>query len=356
MKSRRGCPLGVLGALAVLLTLTMWACGGGGSGGGGGDGEVQGFAFNQANMTEAAGTGAAMTEIFPGVTEVTMVVLGALLDEPAASRRANAVVPVGDLGLCISGTVDLTWDDRDNNAALTAGDTATLTFADCDLDDEGWLTSGTATFSFTSVALPSSLTALVALDITTAGPTGGASETENFSGSFQLALSTTDLNHFTAIYGAPNRSDVIRFSLNGQVVGQFGCFDVVQTFSLDEPEAYTLAPRGIGNVGGKILQLGSYWGPDAPLDFRPGFGPEPVPVEGTLTYLSFDGRPNTPASFGSLSACTAVGSPGQVDTDNSAMLLTATGGGNVRLELYNNLDLNPPVVSTVNTNWFALMD
>ncbi|MEW6489475.1 MAG: hypothetical protein AB1578_16355 [Thermodesulfobacteriota bacterium] len=350
------CTKKVVAVVGSILALALASAGCGGGGGGGGDGEVQGFRFTQADMSEAAGVGAAMTEIFPGVTEVTMMVLGSIIEGPPPARQAALVVPIGDLGLCVTGTAELTWDDRDNDAALSSGDAATLAFTDCDMDDEGTLTSGTASFSFTSVELPTAVIALVTLDITSEGTLDGAPATEGFSGSFRLALATADGATFTATFGAPNRSDVVRFSLNGEVLGQFGCFDVVQTFSRESPEAYTLAPRGIGNVGGQILQLGSYWGPDVPLSFQPGFGPEPVPTSGTLTYLSFDGRPNTPPSFGELSACTVVGSPGEVDTDNSSLLLTATGGENILLEVFNNLDLVPPPIAQVNTTWSALMD
>jgi hypothetical protein len=345
-----------LAVVAAVLALASAGCGGGGGGGGGGDGEVQGFRFTQTNMNEAAGVGAAMTEVFPGITEVTMVVLEFLIEGPPPARQAGLVVPIGGLGLCVTGTVELAWDDQDNDGALSSGDEATVVFDKCDLDGEGTLTSGTARFRFTSVDLPLSLVALVTLDIASQGVLDGAPATEGLSGSFQLAVATADGNSFTATFGAPNRSDVVRFSLNGQVVGQFGCFDVVQTFLLGSPEAYTLAPRGIGNVGGQILQLGSYWGPDDPLSFQPGFGPEPVPTSGTLTYLSFDGRTTAPPSFGGLSACTILGSPGDLDTDESALLLTATGGGNVRLELFDNLDLVPPPLATGNTTWSALME
>jgi hypothetical protein len=342
--------LGIV-ACCVLGFVTIVATGGGG--GGDGAGGVPGLTFNQANMVDSAGLGAGMTEIFPGISEVTIAVVGSLAEEPPRT---------GDLDLCLTGTSVLAWVDGDENNTLTAGDTAILTFTDCDLDGQGGQLDGTANFSFTSIDdVNLSGVAMVTFDLQSQELVDGILERENFSGRLRLELITQDGTNYTALFGGADRDDVITFSMNGQEVAKFGCFDVEQTFSIDPldpvaPDAYTLAPRGIANVGGQIMQIGSYWGPDQLLDFQPGFSPEPVPVSGTLTYLSFDGRNSAPASFGGLSACSAVGSFGDVSTDNSSLLLTATGGGAVRLELYNNLDLIPPVLATVETTWQALMD
>ncbi len=340
----------LLGAILLLLSALFFACGGGGDGGGNGGGVV-GFSFDNNNMMVASGNGVEIADFFSGLSSVNALVLEALFSAapaPPVSASPLAVFPIPLTGFCDNepaGSAALSWDDGDGNLQISAGDTGTLTFTNCFLPDTP--VDGTATFTFVEVngisMIPDNVTVDLALNITASDI-----DTVNFAGTIRFFLSAPGLTSFHFLYGGVDRSDFVNFTINGTEAYKFGCFDI--EFSIPDisfPETFDSRPRGIANVEGKIMQLGSYFVPDQILEFQPVIGfPDPVPVMGTLTLLSFDGRP----SFG-LPACTAVGSAGNINTNNREILITATGGGNVRVELKQSTGA---VISTVDTTWDAL--
>jgi len=256
--------------------------------------------------------------------------------------RPSAIIPVPiPPGFCVSGSADLAWDDMDNDGLLSTGDAASLTLTNCVIIDVP--VSGTTVFDFVDVTGVDNVTTDIAADIEIVDV-----DTERFTGNFRLQVSSTDGISYDALYGGTDRSDLLSASINGAEVFRFGCFDVQHQFSIPTMDTnYTLRTRGVANVQGEIMTLGSYFGPDIPLIFQPVIGfLDPVPVSGTQTFLSFDGR----SSFG-LSACAAVGSSGTLSTNGNELLLTATGAGNVTVELFNQ---SHTLLATESTTWDAI--
>ncbi|MBI5017808.1 MAG: hypothetical protein HZB55_20240 [Deltaproteobacteria bacterium] len=331
---------------AILLAGVLGAsCGGSGGGGGDGGGDVSGFKFNDANMETAAATGTSLVDFFPAVGRFALVMVDAVPSAAAKRLSASRMSDPMDMEMCWSGSSMMTWDDTDNNSEISAGDALTLTLTNCDMTGEGSKATGSAEFTFTSVA--PSLAADVVLDLDIADTVDGKPETETIGGSFpmQVALGVDPVYQYTVTYGGKSRSDVLTQTLNGKEQ-KFGCFDVSHKFSpMDDTEEILV--RGIANVAGKIMQVGTYFG-DNFMTFDASAGDGGEPVGGSLWLLSFDGRPNV-----GLAPCNAVGSPGQVDSDDSSLLLTATGGGNITLGLYLNGNNQIPT-KTIETTWGAL--
>jgi hypothetical protein len=345
----------LFGAALIASGAVLSACGGGGDDGNGGGG-VSGFPFDNTNMMAAAGLGAEIAEFFPGLSQVNVQVLSAITQPPtlgpSAGPRPNAVIPIPLPGFCVNpgGTAGLTWDDKDNNATLSAGDAATLTFANC-VQAEGGTLSGTSSYSFVGVifdgfgGLSDNVTVDQVLNVTVTDI-----DVINFSGNLRFSFSLSGPGGtLDFLYGGVSRSDVVITTINGVEAYKFGCFDVLLSYSDIFLLPFDLRTRGIANVGGSIMQLGSYAFPDQPLQFQAvPFLLDPVPVTGTLTLVSFDARPSA-----GLPTCVAVGSPGNITTNQREIQISATGGGNVRVDLR---EANFTVIATQNTTWDNLFD
>lgn len=334
---RREWTFGWLKILPCAILLILGGCGGGGNGGSG-DGGIAGYTFTSGNMVEGASSGADAIGIFPEFSTVLYQIVDAAQSGAAPTASPQAVLPpIPITGLCTTGSATLVLDDKDNNLTLSAGDTATLTFTGCQLagDTNTATLDGTVAYAVAAANLPASLSATVQVNLQAQATVAGQPQNETFSGSFLLQATTqSGTSLVTVIYGGKNRSDVLTATLDGQTT-RFGCFDVTHVFSPNTPGTFTLQPRGIANVDGKIMQIGSYIEPgDPPLTFDQvaGFN-DSVPISGSLTLLSFDGRPSA-----GLKSCTAVGSPGEVTSDNTYLTLIPMGDGTIEINLYDGGD------------------
>ena len=337
--------------VAVLLAFYLGSSGCGTSSDGDGDGGLQTPAipsgFTAANMIPTAEAAANLVTLFPDLTGVILGTLEPLAAAAAgrvpAGRTATALVPLGDIGLCDSGTSVLTWDDVDNSLGLSVGDEADLDFTACDLEGLGEVLDGTVTFEFTAVNLPTNSAAQVFTLLPLIATDLGDGSSVSLIMDFALQVNQTGASDYTLVYGDPAEMDVI------QVVGddidmEFGCFDVTHSLSLTNPTVFTLAPRGIVNSAGFVMQMGIYppSTADTPLNFTGLF-----PNSGTITLFNFDGRPT--------GACTEVGSTGATPAVISAERITATGGNDIQVEIFDDVDITPPAEETVLTTWTELI-
>ncbi len=333
----------VAGALCLL---GLPGCGVGGGGGDGGEQPVQGYTFTAENTEEAASVAAGTLGLFPPVGAVIVEVVGLLEDAGTPAGRAGARVEVDTGGLCAAGSAGLVWDDNDGSGDLSSGDAATLTFEACVLGDEGGdgaRVDGTLSLAFAGVTVGGPVEtaqADVVMDVTVEEEADGGTQTTTLTGSFRVGISADNgAGTLSVTYGGVDRSDVLTWTPPAAPEIRFGCFDVAITSPVDGDDEFTLAARGVASVDGGIMQLGRYGEPpDTPLEFQTlPPSDDPVPVSGTLTLLSFDGRPDA-----GLEPCTVVGSSGEVSTDGSWLRLVATGEGNVRIERYAGPDAQEP--------------
>lgn len=329
IRQRRTALLSVLTAVALAV---VGSCGGGGGDDDGGG--VSGFMFNDGNMVEGTTAGIDAVSPFPQVSAVSQQLVAAIQSVPVPKRSAGRVLDVPLADLCATGSATVSWDDKDDSNTLSVGDSATLTFTGCQFEGDSASIDGTLDHSFSAVDLPGSLQAMLTLDLQVQDVVDGQVQNETISGSFLMQAATEPGTTLVdVLYGGVDRSDVLTATLNGQTI-QFGCFDVAHVFSPSSPDAFSVQARGIANVDGKIMQLGSYFGGgDAPLifDLVAGFT-ESVPVSGTLTLLSFDGRPSSDPPRPS---CQVVGSPGEVTSDDTYLTVNPLGNGFVQINLYN---------------------
>jgi len=349
--SMRKC-FGAMLAVFIAFLLALSGCGDSSSGGGdsGGQAPPQQLVFNEATMLEAANVAVGIVEIFPDLTGVLLEMIDPLTTMAARAtvdRTAAALVPLGDIGLCTNtGGSLLSYDDADLSGSLSAGDAATLEFNQCSLEVTSEVLNGTLTISFTAVTLPTSVAARVTSSPSLVLTYLSDSSTETLTLDFGLQITQT-LTEVTLVYGDPTAMDTIGFVDDLGLSVQLGCFDVIQSIDLPMPKipSYTLAPRGIANFDGLIMQMGSYETAtmDVPLDFA-GL----IPNSGTITLFNFDGRPAGP--------CTAIGSSGTAPLLISAERITATGGADVIVETFDDVDLTPPADDTVFTTWMQLVD
>jgi len=347
--------------LAVLLAFLLAVGGCGGDSGGDDDGgqqpPPQQLIFNSSTMVEAGVVAVDVVEIFPDVTEVFLAVLDSLPNPPsraAAGRTAALIIDLGDLGLCANeGGSALSLNDADNSLSLSVDDSASLEFTSCALDPRSTneVLSGTLTVTFTAVSLPTSVAGRMAstgLTLTDLSSGGG---TETLTMDFGIQIAQTSPTERTVIYGDPTAEDTIGFAGSddtGSFSVEFGCFDVTQVFDLPQGSipTYTLAPRGIVNFDGLIMQMGSYETAtmDVPLNIE-GL----IATAGTITLFNFDGRPTGP--------CSVVGSDGATPAVISAERITATGGGDVMIETFDDAALTPPPNETdLSHTWMDLVD
>lgn len=318
----------------------------------GGPGGPGAFNFTEANMSTAAGIAIGGLEILPNFSQVTLELLDLLLGVGGAasgSFRPAAVIPIGDVGVCLGGgSALLTLNDADNNLQPTAGDSATLTFEDCDFedDDDEESVNGTVTLAFTGLVLTPSLDvdANVTMNLTTTDDVGS----QVITGDFGLSIYSADGENYTATFTAEDPDGYLRAREGSQSV-KFGCFDILLTFSLANFDAgyFELSATAVINANGKIFSITG--GGLGPLDFEPYPAEDySYPDAGGMRFFSF--------VLSAEEGCAAVGSPSGVgNSDGSNFILRALAGDldDVELELR---DVEDAIVSTEDTTWDALTD
>jgi hypothetical protein len=339
----------------ILLSLVVGAYGCSSSGDEeevGGPGGPGAFNFTEANMSTAAGIAIEGLEILRQFSQVTLALLDYLSGVggvSSASFQPAAVIPIGDIGVCLGGgSAALTLNDADNNFQPSVGDSATLTFTDCDFEDDGNADSldGTVTLAFTGLVLVPSLDvdADVSMNVTTTDDVGS----QVITGSFGLSITSPDMVNYTAVFTAEDPDGYLKAREGGKTV-KFGCFDILLTFSILDFEAgyFELSANdAVVNANGKIFSITRSGFP--PLDFVPYPAQDnSYPDAGGMRFFSF-----VLAEGG----CAAVGSPDGVgNSDGSNFILTALAGDldDVTLQLRDSEDA---IVSTETTTWSALAD
>ena len=317
-------------ALIMFGILSISGCGGGGGddGDGGGETNVTPFNFNKDNTVEAAQLAADAMSFFPPFSELGHEVI-TLLNIADPSN-----FPLDLVGVCTNaGTSELSWNDADGSGDLSAGDTTSLLFTNCDIDG---IASGTIKFVFTSVELdlqpPDSVGHTVSVNLSI----DDAIDTATFTANFGANWSTPNYTDFINVYTADDPSgQKLTVSENGITLLQFGCFNVTHTFNIGNSEGtYQLAPEGVINASDRIMSL---------------LGGSPLPFindameSGTRRLLSV----SMPL------ACTTVGVPpnGIGGSDGSYIDMEALGGGNMRLHTFDAMNVE---FFTVDTTWDSL--
>lgn len=324
------------------------------------DGETAGpggpgaFNFTEANMGVAAGIAIGGLEIIPEFAQVTIGLLELLFPAggmAAASFQPAAVIPIGELDICLGGgSASLSLNDADGNYGASPGDSATLTFDDCDFEDDGddVFLNGTVTLAFAAIVLaqPLNVDSDVTMNLTTTDDVGS----EAITGDFGLEMVSPDLVDYTATFTAEDPDGRLRVTEGSETL-TFGCFSIEMTFSLPDlvDGIFQMSPNAVVNANGKVFSINKAG--LASLDFEPYMdGDSSYPDSGGMRFFSF---------VLSEGGCAAVGSPeGVGDSDESNFTLTALPGGDpvddVTLQLFEKD--NPSPVSTVNTNWSTLTD
>ncbi|GAB4390581.1 MAG: hypothetical protein Kow0025_23600 [Thermodesulfovibrionales bacterium] len=323
--------------VSALFLLGLGAAMFAGCDGGGGSPGVSAYNFTSANMEDAARAGTDAITLFGPFTDVLAIIIGQFPPQVESVGPA-AVIDLGDLGLCISGTSNLTWNDADDSGTLSAGDSVTLTLADC-VVDIGSTANATIVLAFTAVTLaPVDITADVDLDITTVETVDSTVETERFTGVFTVQVSSLDGFDYTVVYTGADPDGLLTDRLNGTLLAKMGCFTVTQAFSaLDPAGTFTLIANGVISTGGKIMTIST---PGAPLGFVPGT-PDPYPDSGALDLLG-GGQ------------CAAVGSPNLLTSPSgNYIVFTAVPGDldDVTIELFDSSDT---LLDAISTTWSAL--
>lgn len=328
--SRKFLPFSKVMVIAMCSTLILSGCSG--SGGdddvvddGGSDRTTVAFNFTQDNTETAAKLAANTISFFPAFSEVSHTVITTL----AIPIPNNAPF---DLTLCANaGSSMLSWNDADNSSDLTAGDSARLTYTDCDIDG---IATGTIDYVFSSADLdppPNQVASTVTLNLSIAD----APDTTTYTANFEADFSTADNMVFTSVSKANDLSgQKITATENGAQLYQFGCFEVTESYSPSTPGTYDLAPVvGVVNSDNKIMSL--VGGP--PLTFV-----NDLLGSGSKRLLSL-----------AIPECASVGVPlGVADSDGSYIDIEAQDGGYVRLHTYDNTDAE---FYTIDTTWEALL-
>ena len=318
-------------ALIMFVILSVSACGGGG----GDDGVVDGsnvtpFNFNADNTVEAAQLAADTMSFFPAFSELGQAVITLL----AISDPNNFPI---NLGVCtnLGGVSELSWNDADSSDGLSAGDTTSLLFTNCDIDG---IASGTINFVFTSVDLDLKLPDSIGHTVSVNLNVNDAIDTATFTANFGATWSTPDYIDFINVYTADDSSgQKLTVSENGVTLFQFGCFNVEHAYDVNiVTGTYQLTPDGVINASDRIMSL---------LGNTPLFFINDTIESGTKRLWSVS-MPD---------ACTTVGVPstGVGGSDGSYIHMEALGGGNMRLHTFDAMNVE---VFTVDTTWDVLID
>ena len=291
---------------------------------------VSAFNFTANNTTIAAEIAAAAMDFFPAFNEIGLVMIDTLLSGDPLESPFPDIIPCTNAP---GGSTSLSWVDTDSSGDLTVGDTATLTFSACDLDNSGETISGTVDFKAASVLVPASLGIDVSLNLTI----NLGTETTTVAGDFGFTMSTSDMVNFTNVYVALDApGQTITITEKGIPYFKAGCFKVTQTYNMVGVQngMYDLAPTGAINASNQILSLAG--GPA--LMFIDG-----EMYTGTQRLLSI-----------SVPDCASIGAPdGVPDSDGSYMDMEAITSGLMVLHTY---DRNVVEFFTEETSWTALTD
>jgi hypothetical protein len=287
-------------------------------GAGGGDGTSGAVSFSADNATSAVGMFAAIIDPFSQASMASLALVQAA--EAAAGSAASlhsprGLVELGDLGICDSGSSPATWDDRDDDGTLTAGDVLALTLVECD-----GVTAGSMSLTMDDVgyALTS---ATVVMEATTEEVEGPTTSTNVIAGRFRLEMNRVPEPAQAIcrllVSDQSDASQWLTLRTNGTTILELGCFNLYFTFDL-EGSGFTLSePFAVFHIPpAGIMSLDS-WGLTA-LSFPDGT----TPVAGQARFVARS----------SATPCGALGVPGNgIDSNDSFLILTASAGGHLTL-------------------------
>ncbi|KPK16156.1 MAG: hypothetical protein AMJ62_06590 [Myxococcales bacterium SG8_38] len=309
MKLTRNC------LLLCVLTLSTVGCATGDSDDGNGP-EGAGVSFTESNAAGLAGIAVSAIEVFPRLSGAYQAIVEAIQTQNALGSAAvrKSLRELGDIGLCISGESNLTWNDEDDDLVLSAGDSAMLDLVDCDE------LAGMVTFSFSEVAFALTV-ADVDLSVSVDDDVPGAPVL--LEGRFRVEVNGVPGPPESAIarYLVVDQEDPtlgLTASVDAQREYAFGCFNLYFTFDLEQGGYLLAEPFGVFSVPG-VGVMSMVAGGLPPLIFENG----DYPASGQINlYAESDALP-----------CAALGiGPDGVDANDSFTTLTATGGGSVTLE------------------------
>lgn len=279
-----------LGGLLAAGVTTLAACGGGG-GTIDDDDDItgpRGIQFTEQNMVEAAALGVTTLGLFPALSEIATVVIGAL---------ENPGILSTELPICAGG--GSAFLDAAPEAPA-AGSQATLTFDACNVEvdpDEPALIDGTISISFIqydadAIAPAPFSTGQLSIDLTIDEELDGEPATGTITGDFLMRSYRNEQGHLGFRYGAEGDQNAqVSVSENGSQLLRFACFNVSVAY---DDDGFLLGPDALGRTFGVAMAAEQVFtvaarGAGQPWDlvFRP-FGGDDVPVfGGGLNYFSF---------------------------------------------------------------------
>jgi hypothetical protein len=343
----------VFSGIALMAGMFILSCGGGGggggSGGGGGGGGVAALSFDNTTSLPAGGGAGLTSVVFAQFGLITANILNALSGGAGGgSLAAHPMAPVPIPGFCLNepaGSATVDWNDPTGVGAgvLSDDDTVTLALDNC----TGSLISfapanGTIIFDIESVsgAIPViggiiSANTNLNLTITEDGFTTGISGDFPLDANIPLTLLLVNLT-----LGGFDNNAIITVTENDVTVFEFACFNIFQRVSLGSVFVDLFRPVGVANLADTIYTINSYTVPPDAIGFDFTSG-DPIPISGTIDLFSGDLSNGICSDFS-----------GDPVADNSFVMVTFTGGGNVTLD-GEDADGN---FFVINTTWDALLD
>jgi hypothetical protein len=321
------------------------------SGAGGGEGPGA-FVFTEDNAAIAAAVFAESMEVIPNLSDIYLLILQEIFSaSPGAA--AEAVLPLGPLGVCSSGSAVLSLDDPDLNGP-DASDTAILDITDCDFDGAGEEeVNGTVTAHITDVTwiVPgeelNTVTADATLDVVTTDIASG--DTFRLSGDFSIEF-RNDISFLVLTFQGGSIVGTENTGAGDDIIFQLGCFTIVYTVESIAPfgTGFDLTLQGVINTDevppffeGNVFTIThlNLW-----ESLR--FAPEYFPEFGSVDFMS-----------GGL--CAEAGVPDEIpdETRISARIEAVPGDADdIKLLL---LDLNedpPAIIANIPMFWSTLED
>ena len=320
---------GILAVALLASVVVLGACSSSSDSGGNTGTSVTAFNFDANNSTLAAEIAAAAMSFFPEFTAISTSVIDILVNQSPSGSPFPILI-------CSSGAASLAWNDADSSGDLTVGDSATLTFTNCDFDGGGDAVNGTVTITATNVNIvaspaTSTLGYTVAVNLTVSGV-----DTTTIAVNFSATTSTPDGGmSFTSVYTAADTSgQTATISENGTEFYKMGCFNATLMYTGTEIVfgSTDMTVNGVIVAANKVMSLAA----GANLTFIDGY------MElGTQRLLSL-----------SVPGCGSIGVPNGVgDSDGSYLDMEATGGGNITLHTFDSTNTE---TNTVNTTWDTL--
>jgi hypothetical protein len=189
------------------------------------------FLITQETMDEAAAVFAETIDSVPGVGGIYANMVQKIL-YAGAGLSAEAILNLGPLGICTTGSAELSLNDPDVND-FDVGDTVDLAITDCDLDGAGTETlNGTISALITDInteplGFLNTVTADVSMDVVSTEQVDSSTNTYGLSGSFALTYKDDPSNPVLTFQGG-----TLTATENGLTYLRMGCFDIRLMVSL----------------------------------------------------------------------------------------------------------------------------